>query len=180
MELLIATGNRHKLEQLQALLERPLRQVELELPELQAIAVRDVIEAKALAAYAEVGRPVLVEDTGLYIAAWNGLPGALVRWFLDAAGVDGICRMLRDFENLSAYAETCIGFYDGATFQSFCGRIDGAISRRPRGANGFGWDPIFEPAGGGKTFAEMTAEDKQWNDMRAQAARKLRHFLEDE
>ncbi|HEY6051510.1 MAG TPA: non-canonical purine NTP pyrophosphatase, partial [Thermoanaerobaculia bacterium] len=52
----------------------------LDLPELQSLDSADVVEAKARAAHEKVGRPVVVEDSGLTISAWGGFPGALVRW----------------------------------------------------------------------------------------------------
>lgn len=178
MELLIATSNKNKVEQIQATLERPLRQIDIDLPEIQAIAVEEVIEEKAREAYRQVGQAVLVEDTGLYVDAWNGLPGAFVRWFLQSVGTEGICQMLADFEDLSARAETCIGFYDGDAFRSFLGSVEGSIAQSPRGEHGFGWDSLFIPAGSKKTFAEIPPTEKIWIDMRRIATMELKAYLE--
>lgn len=178
MELLIATSNKNKVEQIQATLEHPLRQIDIDLPEIQAIAVQEVIEEKAREAYRQVGQAVLVEDTGLYVDAWNGLPGALVRWFLQSVGTEGICQMLAKFNDRSARAETCIGFYDGEVFHSFSGSVEGSIARWPRGEHGFGWDPLFIPAGSEKTFAEIPPAEKIEIDMRRLATLELKAYLE--
>lgn len=179
MEILFATSNEGKAKELQSVLQRPVQQIKIDLPELQALDVKDVIEQKAREAYRQVGKPVLVEDTSLSITSWNGLPGALIRWFLKSVGTTGICRMLQGFDNLEATAEVCIGYFDGVQFVSFSGIIHGTVPRAPRGTMGFGWDPIFAPVDSDKTFAEMTYEDKESVSMRKQAALKLKQFLDE-
>jgi len=177
MEILLATSNSHKARSIQALLARPVAHIAIDLPEIQAVVVTEVIEAKARAAYALIGKPVLVEDTGLAIHAWQGLPGALIRWFLDSVGNDGICTMLQGYADVAATAETWIGFFDGTEFYAFSGVTEGQIARQPRGANGFGWDPIFIPNGWTKTFAELTPAEHEPLSMRTVAVLKLRTFL---
>ncbi|MFN8494372.1 MAG: non-canonical purine NTP pyrophosphatase [Caldilineaceae bacterium] len=179
MELLLATGNQHKAQQIQAVLGRSVQPIKLELPEVQAIDVHAVIEQKAKEAYRQLGKPVLVEDTSLAIHAWNGLPGALIRWFLETVGNEGICEMLAAFEHLEATAETCIGYFDGDAFRAFSGAVEGRIARSPHGSGGFGWDPIFIPNGWDKTFAEMTQEEGNTVSMRKVAILKLQAFLDE-
>ena len=180
MELLLVTGNPHKAKQIQAVLGRSVQPIQLDLPEVQAIDVNAVIEQKAREAYRQLGKPVLVEDTSLAIHAWQGLPGALIRWFLDSVGNEGICQMLTAFEHLEATAETCIGYFDGAAFRSFSGTVEGEITRYPRGNGGFGWDAIFMPKGWDKTFAEMTQEEGDTVSMRKIAVLKLQAFLDEQ
>lgn len=177
MALLLATSNPHKARSIQALLERPVTHIVLAIPEIQAVDVTEVIEAKARAAYQLVSKPVLVEDSGLAIHAWRGLPGALIRWFLDTVGNDGICTMLQGYTDTTATAETCLGFYDGTVFHAFSGKVEGQIARQPRGHNGFGWDPLFIPHGYEKTFAEMEPAESAAVSMRRIAVLKLRDFL---
>lgn len=174
----IATTNPHKVSQLRVHLGVAVRQVAIDLPEIQAIDVKQVIEAKAREAFRQIGEPVLVEDTGLYFEAWKGLPGALVRWFLQSVGPDGICKMLANETNRSARAETCLGLFDGKGFHSFGGVVEGMVVSSPRGEHGFGWDSIFMPEGSEKTFAEMAPEEKVEVDMRRIAALQLRAYLE--
>ena len=179
MEILLATSNKHKAQQIQALLGRPVQHIELDLPEVQAIDVQAVIEHKAREAYRQVGKPVLVEDTSLALHVWHGLPGALIRWFLETVGNNGICKMLEGYEHLAATAETWIGYFDGDAFVSFSGVVEGSIARSPRGNGGFGWDPIFVPTGWDKTFAEMTHEEGEAVSMRKAAVLKLQMFLDE-
>ncbi len=180
MELLLATSSRHKAEQIAALLSRPVQQIAIDLPEIQAIAVQDVIEAKARAAYAHVGHPVLVEDTGLMIHSWQGLPGALIRWFLESVGNEGICKMLANFPDRSATVVTCIGYFDGEHCHTFLGETAGQIVEAPRGTLGFGWDAIFMPDGAAQTFGEVTAAARGTISMRGKAARALKAFLDEQ
>ena len=177
--LVVVTGNPAKAQVIQAAIERPTTHLNLDLPEIQSVHVREVIEHKARAAYQAVGQPVLVEDTGLFIKAWNGLPGALVKWFLHTVGNDGICKMLEGYEQLDAVAEACLGYFDGETFAAFSGAIDGKIARRPTGQGGFGWDPIFIPNGWEKTFAELTPEESKQVSMRRLAWAKLKVYLDE-
>lgn len=156
----------------------PVRQVVLDLPDVQALDAREVIEAKARDAYRLSGRPVLVEDTALHVEAWGGLPGALIAWFLQTVGNEGICRMMRGWENRAAVAVSAVGFFDGTAFHCFAGEVAGRIVEQPRGEHGFGWDPIFEPDGYGKTFAEMLPGEKTVVSMRRQAIEAFRAHLD--
>jgi non-canonical purine NTP pyrophosphatase (RdgB/HAM1 family) len=178
MDILFATGNPHKVAQVAAVLNRPVIQIEVELPEIQAVDVREVIEEKTKAAYRIVGKPVLVEDTSLSFHAWNGLPGALIKWFLTRVGNDGICNMLSAFADKRAVAETYLGYFDGDKVFLFAAHVEGEIVPHPRGSNGFGWDPIFQPTGFGKTFAELTLEQADSVNMRKLAALKLKDYLD--
>lgn len=181
MRILLATSNEHKAQSIQSILGRRVQQIHLELPEIQAIDVHAVIEEKARFAYQMMRQPVLVEDTSLSISVWNGLPGALIRWFLETVGNEGICRMMASYELREATAETCLGYFYDQEFFSFSGIIKGQITRSPRGDYGFGWDPIFVPAGWTKTIAEMTEEDQnEFLSMRKIAVLKLKEFLDDQ
>ena len=173
----LATSNARKAQEIQEILGIPVDRLDLDLVEVQAIDVGLVIEAKARDAYATAGIPVLVEDTGLHIEAWEGLPGALIAWFMKTVDCAGICRMLSDWENRAAYAHTMIGYFDGQVFRGFSGTLAGAIAPEPRGTNGFGWDTILIPAGSTKTLAELSAAEKNAISMRKHAAEELRAFL---
>ncbi|MDQ6894324.1 MAG: non-canonical purine NTP pyrophosphatase [Acidobacteriota bacterium] len=127
----------------------------LDLPELQSLDSADVVEAKARAAHEKIGRPVLVEDSGLALSAWGGFPGALVRWLEKSAGVAAIPRMLGDSEDRRATAICVVAWFNGARLVTARGECAGEISRGPRGDSGFGWDSIFIPEGSGQTFAEL-------------------------
>ncbi len=137
-----------------------IERLDLDLPEPQALDPSDIVEAKARAAYAALSRPVLVEDSGLAVRAWGGFPGALVKWLEKGAGVAGLARMLDPFPDRAATAICAIGYCDGGEVLTARGETAGTIAAAPRGAGGFGWDAIFVPDGGDRTFAEMLPEEK--------------------
>jgi XTP/dITP diphosphohydrolase len=179
MNLILVTSNPNKAREVQALLGQPIETVALDLPEIQSISVEEVVREKAQEAYRRLGRPLLVEDTGLSFNAWNGLPGALVRWFLKSAGNEGLCQMLSTFADRGAQAVTCLGYADGHSVQVFCGRMEGTVAPAPRGENGFGWDAIFIPRGSELTFAEMNSAQKDAVSMRKLALQDLLAFLKE-
>ena len=137
-----------------------VERLDVDLPEPQALDPSEIVAAKARAAYALLERPVLVEDSGLSVEAWGGFPGALVKWLERSAGVAALAKMLDGFPDRSATAVCAIAYCDGGEVVSARGEVSGAIAPAPRGANGFGWDVIFVPEGGSRTFAEMSPAEK--------------------
>jgi XTP/dITP diphosphohydrolase len=156
---LLVTSRAEKAEEARRL-GFPVSQHALDLPEPQALDPARVVEAKARAAYEILRTPLLVEDSGLSIDAWGGFPGALVKWMEQSVGLSGISRMLDAFPDRAAEAVCVVAFYDGEALRSARGECRGAIAARPRGEGGFGWDRLFVPEGDLRTFAEMSAEDK--------------------
>lgn len=169
-----ATANKNKLREASEILGYELEQIELDLAEPQGLDVEEVIRIKAKDAFMKAGKPVLVEDTGLSFEAWNGLPGALIKWFLLSAGIEGILKMLGSETNRGATAKTAVGFYDGNEYHIYTGEVKGTVPTEPRGESGFGWDPIFIPNGHEKSFAQMAAEEKNTVSMRGLALEKLK------
>lgn len=137
-----------------------IEQLDLDLPEPQALDPSEIVEAKARKAYEAISRPVLVEDSGLSIRAWGGFPGALVKWVEKSAGVEALARMLDPFPDRGATAICAIAYTDGGEIVTARGETRGTIAASPRGSNGFGWDVLFIPEGEQRTFAEMTAGEK--------------------
>lgn len=172
-----ATKNENKLREAGEILGRSLEQISVELFEPQGVKVEDVVREKAEDAFHKTGKFVLVEDTSLEFAAWNGLPGALIKWFLDTAGNEGILKMLSGETNRKAIAKTAIGFFDGAQARVFVGEISGTIPETIRGTGGFGWDPIFIPDGYEKSFAEMASAEKNAISMRKLALERMKSEL---
>ncbi len=169
------TGNVCKAAEVERLLGFPLRHESVSVEEIQAIDLKPVVCYKAALAYTALRRPVLVEDTGLALSAMNGFPGALIKWFLQSLGTDGICRVLQAETDRQARATTVFGYHDGTSCHVFAGTVAGSIPDTPRGTRGFGWDSIFQPRGSTRTFAEMTAEEKDRFSMRRLALEQFRN-----
>jgi non-canonical purine NTP pyrophosphatase (RdgB/HAM1 family) len=172
--LLFVSSNAGKVREVESILGMPVEQLALDLPEIQALDVEDVVRQKALSAFAHAGRPVVVEDTGLYIDSLRGLPGALVRWFLMTIGSQGICNLIPPGADRTARARSAVAYCYGETVEVLTGETLGAITIAPTGAGGFGWDPIFQPLGSSRTFAEMDQNEKNHYSMRRKALEQLR------
>jgi XTP/dITP diphosphohydrolase len=173
--LKFVTGNPNKLREAREILGVDIQQADPgELNEIQTIYVDELIRHKADEAYKIIGAPIIVEDTGLVFHAWNGLPGALIKWFLETVDNEGLIKMLRGEKDRTALAQCFIAFNDGSDIRVVKGEISGTIAESVRGENGFGWDKIFIPEGHDRTFGEMTADEKNSFSMRKRAFENLR------
>ncbi|MEK7554625.1 MAG: non-canonical purine NTP pyrophosphatase [Patescibacteria group bacterium] len=170
------TGNAGKAKYLADFFHMPVDHVALDLPEIQSLDLETIVRDKAARAYEAVEKSVLVEDVSLSCEGFGGLPGPLIKWFLEAVGREGICRFL-DGRDRSAVARVCYAFADDNGIQIFTGSVSGTIVDVPRGESGFGWDPIFVPKGATKTFAEMTPDEKHATSMRREALEKMKQFF---
>lgn len=182
MKVIFVTSNESKLREAREILGVHLESAALDLSEPQAIDVAEVAAQKALAARAALHdppRPILVEDSGIVFGAWNGLPGALTKWFLGAVGNEGLLKMLAAEEDRSARAVCAVAVaWPGGEARTFVGEVAGRIAPAPRGEGGFGWDPIFIPKGERRTYAEM-GPDKNRVSHRALAFEATREGLAD-
>jgi non-canonical purine NTP pyrophosphatase (RdgB/HAM1 family) len=177
MTLRFVTSNKDKLREASELLRRPLAAVSLELEEIQTTDLEQIVRHKALQAYRTVRRPLIVEDTSLVFKAWGELPGPFIKFFVQNLGLDGLVDALSPSENWDAVAVSGVGYHDGGAIHYFEGRVEGQIAA-PRGASGFGWDPIFRPQGASRSFAEMAPEEKHRHSMRAAAMKALSSHLD--
>jgi non-canonical purine NTP pyrophosphatase (RdgB/HAM1 family) len=165
MTVLFVTTSDNKLSEAQRVLNRPIERSSIHLVEPQEVELEPVVIAKAQQAFEKLRVPVVVDDSGLFIAAFNGLPGALVRWFLQRVGPEGICEMVNHLPSREAIAQTAVAYHDGQVMV-FQGSVKGRISEFPRGNEGFGFDSIFVPASSEKTFGEMSPAEKDHFSMR--------------
>ncbi len=176
-DITFITGNAGKVAELQHLLQVPIQNQKIDLPELQSLDLKEISTFKAQQAYKQIGQPVLVEDVGLVFHALNRLPGPFIKWFLKELDCEGICRMMRSYEDKRATAMIVYTLYDGQEFQYFEGNLNGSIASEPRGDSGFGWDQVFIPDGQDKTYAEMSKEEKGLISHRSIAVKKLQTYL---
>ena len=139
---------------------------------------------KARTVHRITGLPAIADDTGLEVDALDGAPGVFSARFAgeNATYADNVNKLLLDMvsvaENVrTARFRTVASFVDGDRELWTEGVIEGEITREARGAGGFGFDPIFEVTQTGKTFAEMTAKEKNKISHRGLALRKMRELL---
>lgn len=154
------TGNQHKADFLAKWLKIPIAHQKLELDELQSFDLHEIVEHKARQAYRAMQRPVLVEDVGLTFHFLGKLPGPFIKWFLQELSYQQLCDLLPPGANRSATSAISYCWFDGKDTRFFDGKLSGSIVLSPRGTNGFGFDPIFMPAGSTKTHAEMTDKEQ--------------------
>ncbi|KKW34525.1 MAG: Ham1 family protein [Candidatus Giovannonibacteria bacterium GW2011_GWA2_53_7] len=170
------TGNKLKFAEGKSILPE-LEQLEIDLPEIQEIDARQIIEAKLSEAFKHHKGEFIVEDTSLYLDCMKGLPGPLIKWFLQTIGNIGLVNIAERFGDPKSTARTLIGYARSPEdIHFFEGSVEGHIVQ-PQGEAGFGWDSIFQPVGYEKTFKEMGVEEKNKISMRRVAFDQLKNFL---
>ncbi len=169
----LVTGNPNKLAEARRLCGRELTAAAVDLPEIQSLDLAAVLEAKAAEAFRRLARPVIVEETGLELAAMNGFPGPLIKWMLEAVGAIGVARAALALGDGAARARCMLLYYDGDRRCAAEGETTGKLVLPPRGDAGFGWDPVFQPEGEEHTYGEMTAAGKDRIGHRGRAWRAL-------
>ena len=178
MSLSFITGNAGKFSEIKEIIPN-IEQLNIDLVEIQELDSYKVIEAKLREAQKVHQGALMIEDTSLYFKAMNGLPGPLIKWFLEAMGLEGLAELALKLENQEAEARTIIGYIsETGEIKYFEGKLAGQIVK-PRGDNGFGWDKIFELEESGKTLAELSLEEKNKISMRQEAVRQLQKYLEE-
>jgi XTP/dITP diphosphohydrolase len=174
MEIYFATTNKNKLREARDLLGFEIKQADLDIQEIQSMDIEEIAKDKVRKAYEIIRKPVIVEDTALYLDGWNSFPGPFVFWVGETMGVEGICKYLG--KNRKAEAKVCVAYFDGERVETFTGSVKGEISDSVRG-NRFGFDRIFIPEGEKRTFAEMGVDEKNRISHRMKAFRKLKAHL---
>jgi XTP/dITP diphosphohydrolase len=180
-KLVLASHNKGKLREIEALLS-PLGievvsagELGLAEPAEDAPDFAGNARIKAVAAAAVSGLPALSDDSGFCVAALGGAPGVFsARWAGPAkdfaVAMATVHERIGDNPDRRAWfiAALCLAWPDGHT-ETFLGRIDGTVVWPPRGDKGFGYDPMFVPAGAQQTFGEMDADEKHAVSHRARA-----------
>jgi XTP/dITP diphosphohydrolase len=176
---IFVTSNENKRREASGILGFELRAESPEVPEIQALDLREVAAEKAREAHRALGypeAPVLVEDSGFAVEAWEGLPGAFTKWFMVTVGNEGVCGMLHDGLPRDARAVCVVAIAHGNNVEVFTGEVRGGLAASPRGEGGFGWDAIFVPEGETRTYAEM-GDAKHADSHRSRAFNAARHLL---
>ena len=187
-ELCFATNNKHKIAEVSQMLEGKYKLLSLEeigchveLPEEQ-----DTLEGnsrqKAEYVWHNFHISCFADDTGLEVEALDGAPGVYSARYAgpQRSDSDNIRQLLQNLEqqqNRKARFRTCITLLLNGQEHQFEGIVEGSITKEWQGNKGFGYDPVFMPDGYNKTFAEMSAAEKNAISHRGRAIQKLVHFL---
>lgn len=188
MQLVFATNNLNKLKEVQALVPAHIRLVSLfdigcteDIPETAPTIEGNAIQ-KANYIKDRYGYDCFADDTGLEVEALNGQPGVYSARYAgiekDAqANMDKLLEELQGKNNRNAQFKTVIALYIDESVQTFTGICSGTITVEKKGAQGFGYDPIFRPTAYTKTFAEIPLSEKNTISHRAKAIQQLIQFL---
>jgi XTP/dITP diphosphohydrolase len=176
----LVTGNASKIAEARRLIGRELEAVEVDLPEVQSLDLLEVLRAKGDEAWRLLGRPLVVEEAGLDLAALGGFPGPLVKWMLEAVGAAGIARTTAALGDVRAKARCALLYRDAEKTVIAEGETSGTLVLPPRGTFGFGWDPVFQPLGETRTFGQLSGAEKDALSHRGRAWRALMAKLGDQ
>lgn len=188
MKIIFATNNAHKLSEVQAVLGSDFELVtprqcgiEEEIPET-AETLEGNASQKSHYLYEKTRLDCFADDTGLEVEALDGAPGVhSARYATDGHDFQANNRLLlknlEGVENRRARFRTVISLIEQGEEHLFEGIVEGRIIDHESGREGFGYDPLFVPEGFDRTFAEMTAEEKNEVSHRGRAVRKLVAYL---
>lgn len=177
-KLLVATGNKGKVQELEDILNIPLEIAKIDIDEVQSMDLEYVARKKTEAAFKVLKKPVITDDVGVYIEVWNGFPGPLAKFILDSIGNVKILKLLEKEKNRNIIVRSAIGYHDGKKVHVFIGEVKGTLAFKERGTDGFGFDPIVIPNGETKTYAEMGHANKNKLSHRRKAIDKFKKFLD--
>jgi XTP/dITP diphosphohydrolase len=177
----LAKGNIHKFNEACSILTEldiAVGMLRVKDTEIQSDSLREIAQTSAQDAFKRCGLPVIVEDAGLFIDALNGFPGPYAAYAYQTIGNAGLLRLMENVKNKKATFKSAIAYCDNSLDEPLCfeGKATGEITTQERKKNektAFGFDPIFQPSGSEKTFAEMTLEEKNGFSHRAKAVRKF-------
>lgn len=187
IELVFATNNAHKLEEVQAIIGdkfelKSLKDIDCDddIPET-GITFEENAKQKTDYLVNKYGLYCFGDDSGLEIDALNGEPGVYSARYSGSRdmekNIDLVLEKLGTETNRTARFKTVISLYLNEKQLFFEGAIEGTIIKERKGVKGFGYDPIFIPNGYDKTFAEMTADEKNAISHRAIAVSKMADYL---
>lgn len=188
MKLVFATHNENKFQEIKKLLPENIELLSLDdigcTEDIEETG--DTIDANAIIkaewVRSRYGHDCFADDTGLEVKSLAGAPGVYSARYAgeqkdDEANREKLLSQLKEMEDRTARFKTVIALALKENENLFTGICAGTITEEERGENGFGYDPIFQPDGFEKTFAEMTLAEKSKISHRAKAFRELVDYL---
>ena len=188
MTIIFASGNEHKVREIKSLLGNSFSLLSLtdvniteDIPEEEPTLEGNAL-SKARYVFHRTGMNVFADDTGLEVESLSGLPGVHSARFAgenkdSAANIEKLLLLLGKSEKRNARFRTVIALILDKKEYLFEGVVEGRIINEKTGTEGFGYDPVFVPAGKNKTFAEMSLAEKNTVSHRARAFGQFRDFL---
>ncbi len=178
--IFLATGNFHKFNEARRILaEYSISSAMLRVKnvEIQSESIAEISASSAVDAFSRCHLPLIVEDAGLFVNALKGFPGPYAAYVYKTISNPGLLKLMKNITDRKATFRSVIAYYDGGLKPLlFEGEATGRIALDEIWGElktGFGFDPIFQPTGSEKTFAEMTISEKNGYSHRANAIRKF-------
>ena len=187
-KLIFATHNKNKLKEVRSLIPQTIELFSLDdinlLEEIEetATTIEGNAILKAQTIYKQTGINCFADDSGLLVDVLDGAPGVYSARYAgehknDNDNLEKLLKDLQGQSNRKAHFKTVMALIIEGKEYLFEGKIEGQIISEKRGANGFGYDPIFVPDGYSETFAEMGSDIKNMISHRAKAMKKLVEFV---
>jgi XTP/dITP diphosphohydrolase len=179
--IFFATGNIHKFNEARSLLAPfgfSVAMLRVKGDEIQSESLKAIAEAAVANAFNRMRLPIFVEDAGLFIEALDGFPGPYAAYVYKTIHNSGILKLMNGVKGRGAKFKSVIAYLDETLCEPQCfeGESFGKITlseRKTNGRSAFGFDPVFQPAGSRRSFAEMTIEEKNRFSHRANAIQKF-------
>lgn len=188
IDLLFATSNKNKVLEIKKVLPKEFNIKSLddigfceEIPENENTIEGNAI-FKANYIFKKYNLNVFADDTGLEVDSLNGKPGVHSARYAgisknSADNINKLLKKLKNKKNRKARFKTIIALILNSKIHTFEGVVEGIITKKPKGENGFGYDPVFIPSGYTKTFGELSIEEKNSISHRSLAMNKLIDFI---
>ena len=152
--------------------------IKMETPEIQADDVSEVAKYSAKWAAEKLNRPVMKNDSGLFINALKGFPGVYTHYVDDTITEDGVLKLMEGIEDRTAYFKESLAYCEpGKEPIVFEGYTRGRIDTKKSGTYGWSWDFIFIPDGEDKTLG-CFPDDERWEFWSLDAYKKLAEYIE--
>ena len=195
LQILAATSNKHKIEEFRTAFAPVQDKIQIitlddippfEMPDENGSTFEENAMIKARNASAFADMPAFADDSGLEVAALNGAPGIYSARYAGekASDSDRIAKLLNEMEGCpdrsARFVCAAALAYRGMEVKTFRGIVNGEILLHPEGSCGFGYDPVFKPAGYDRSFGELGAEIKDRISHRAHALEQLVAFIKNE
>ena len=188
IDLLFATSNKNKVLEIKKVLPKEFNIKSLddigfceEIPENENTIEGNAI-FKANYMYKKYNLNVFADDTGLEVDSLNGKPGVHSARYAGISknstdNINKLLKKLKNKKNRKARFKTVIALILNSKIYTFEGVVEGIITKKSKGENGFGYDPVFIPSGYTKTFGELSIEEKNSISHRSLAMNKLIDFI---
>ena len=158
MKILFVTHNEHKVREFNQILNgvATVEQLTDDYPEMRSDDPEEIVKEAVKKLAEKYNKPVVAEDSGIFIKALNGFPGTCSAYSYEKIGLTGLLKLMDGTTDRECEYKSAVGYCEPGTEPvSFLGTEKGKMAESIRGENGFGNDPIFIPEGSSETYAEM-------------------------